>query len=61
MCESLYITDIPIKVTINEYIELAKNYSSNKSGIFVNGMLDKIISEFKAEDRIKKVGRGLIQ
>ena len=61
MCEILEFPDIPIKVTINEYIELAKNYSSNKSGIFVNGMLDKIISEFKAEDRIKKVGRGLIQ
>lgn len=60
ICELLEFPTIPIKVTLNEYIELAKNYSSNKSGTFVNGMLDKIIADFRNEDKIKKIGRGLI-
>jgi len=51
---------IPVKVTMNEYIELAKYFSTAKSKIFINGVLDKLISEFKADGRIKKTGRGLI-
>ena len=51
---------IPVKVTLNEYIELARYFSSAKSKTFVNGVLDKLIREFKAEGKIKKVGRGLI-
>lgn len=53
-CES-----IPIKVTINEVIELAKRYSTDKSGTFINGILDAIIVDLKATDSIKKSGRGL--
>jgi N utilization substance protein B len=51
---------IPVKVTMNEYIELAKYFSTPKSSTFVNGILDKLITEFTAEDRIKKSGRGLM-
>lgn len=51
---------VPIKVTLNEYIELAKYFSTDKSKTFVNGVLDRLIREFKEEGKIKKVGRGLI-
>lgn len=47
--------EIPLKVTFNEYIELAKNYSTNKSNIFVNGVLDKIVSKLMEEKKIKKI------
>lgn len=60
MCELLEFETIPIKVTINEYIEIAKSYSSAKSGLFINGLLDKIAADFKAEGRLKKTGRGLL-
>jgi N utilization substance protein B len=49
-----------LKATINEYIELAKYYSSTKSGLFINGLLDKIVLELKEEGRLNKIGRGLI-
>ncbi len=52
---------IPIKVTLNEYIELAKYFSTPKSKTFINGVLDKLIGEFKADGTIKKTGRGLIE
>jgi N utilization substance protein B len=52
---------IPIKVTLNEYIELAKYFSTPKSKTFINGVLDKLIVEFKAAGTIKKTGRGLIE
>ena len=52
---------IPIKVTLNEYIELAKYFSTPKSKTFINGVLDKLIGEFYAEGTIKKTGRGLIE
>jgi N utilization substance protein B len=58
--ELLEMNTIPVKVTMNEYIELAKYFSTAKSKIFINGVLDKLISEFKADGRIKKTGRGLI-
>ena len=51
---------IPIKVTLDEYIELSKFYSSPKSKIFINGVLDKIIGYLKENNRIIKKGRGLI-
>jgi len=51
---------VPVKVTLNEYIELARYFSSAKSKTFVNGVLDKLIREFKEAGKIKKVGRGLI-
>jgi N utilization substance protein B len=59
--ELLYFDDIPAKVTINEAIELAKEYSTRKSGNFVNGILDAVLSSLKKENRIKKKGRGLIE
>ena len=51
---------IPVKVTLDEWIDIAKYYSSPTSGNFVNGVLDKIVSEFTADGRIKKSGRGLL-
>jgi len=51
---------VPVKVTLNEYIELTKYFSSSKSRTFVNGVLDRLIREFKEAGKIKKVGRGLI-
>jgi N utilization substance protein B len=58
--ELLEFPSIPIKVTLNEYIELAKMFSTPKSKIFINGILDKMIVELKANKKIKKMGRGLI-
>jgi len=60
MCELTQFPTIPVKVTINEYIELAKLYSSRKSGVFINGILDSIVTDFKNEGLLNKVGRGLI-
>ena len=60
ICEFLNFPSIPVKVTINEYLELAKEYSTPKSSIFINGILDNLVKDFQANDRIKKVGRGLI-
>ena len=59
-CEFLNFPMIPTKVTINEYIEIAKDYSSEKSGYFVNGVLDKLSREFDKDKKIVKVGRGLL-
>ncbi len=52
---------IPVKVTMNEYIELAKYFSTPKSKTFVNGVLDRLIKDFKEEGKIKKSGRGLVE
>lgn len=51
---------IPVKVTMNEYIEIAKYYSTEKSNIFLNGVLDQIVSFLKKENKIQKSGRGLV-
>ncbi len=61
LAELFEFPSIPIKVTMNEYIELAKYFSTPKSSTFVNGILDKMISEYTAENKIKKTGRGLMQ
>lgn len=58
--ELLEFPSIPIKVTLNEYIEVSKYYSTPKSRVFINGILDNLIAEMQAEDKIKKTGRGLI-
>jgi transcription antitermination protein NusB len=55
VCEFLYFQTIPPKVTINEYIDLAKAYSTNQSGQFVNGILDNIRKDLEAEDKMTKV------
>jgi N utilization substance protein B len=52
---------IPVKVTINEYLEIAKDYSTPKSSNFINGLLDKIVKQYKTENRLNKSGRGLIE
>ncbi len=52
---------IPVKVTLNEYIELAKYFSTPKSKTFINGVLDKLIGEYKDQGLIRKTGRGLIE
>ncbi|MBK8945946.1 MAG: transcription antitermination factor NusB [Ignavibacteriae bacterium] len=59
--EILYIEDIPPKVTINEIIEIAKEYSTAKSGKFINGILDAILADIKSGGNLKKAGRGLIE
>ena len=58
--EMLHFEDIPPKVSINEVIELAKRYSTPQSGTFVNGILDAALSELRADGRLKKSGRGLV-
>ncbi len=60
IAELLYFPSIPERVTINEYLEIAKEYSTPKSSIFINGILDKLIREYKASNRLKKTGRGLL-
>ncbi len=60
IAEFLHFPSIPSKVTINEYIELAKDYSTDKSGYFVNGVLDKLSKEYLETKRMVKIGRGLL-
>ncbi len=52
---------IPVKVTMNEYIELAKYYSTPKSSTFINGVLDQLFADLKTKKKIKKTGRGLVE
>jgi len=61
LVELLEFPSVPIKVTLNEYIELAKLYSTPKSKVFVNGILDKLIGDLKDQKKIKKTGRGLLE
>ncbi len=60
ICEFQKFPSIPIKVTINEYLEIAKEYSTPKSSNFINGILDKIIKEYTSERKLNKIGRGLL-
>ncbi len=60
ICEFLHFSSIPVKVTINEYLEIAKEYSTPKSSIFINGILDKLYREYQEENRLNKIGRGLM-
>ncbi|MEM9023000.1 MAG: transcription antitermination factor NusB [Bacteroidota bacterium] len=60
LCEFEHFSTIPVKVSLNEYIELAKSYSTPKSKVFINGILDKLLIDMKADGRIRKTGRGLI-
>jgi N utilization substance protein B len=61
ICELLNFPSIPVKVTINEYLDLSKDYSTPKSNSFINGILDKILGDLKRTDNIHKTGRGLIE
>jgi N utilization substance protein B len=58
--ELVEFPEVPVKVTLNEYIEIAKDYCTAKSSTFVNGILDKIVREMRANGTIAKAGRGLI-
>ena len=60
ICEMLDFPSIPIKVTINEYLDISKMYSSRQSKVFINGILDKLLTEFKEKKKLNKRGRGLI-
>lgn len=60
LCELMEFPSIPVKVTINEYIEIAKTYGSEKSGTFINGLIDKIANDLRKEGKLNKTGRGLI-
>ena len=58
--ELVEFPEVPVKVTLNEYIEIAKDYCTAKSSTFVNGILDKIVKEMRANGSFTKAGRGLI-
>ena len=59
LAELLYFPSIPVNVTINEYLEIAKEYATPKSSMFINGVLDKLVKEFLTQDRIRKNMRGM--
>jgi len=61
ICELLHFSDIPPKVSINESIEIAKEYSTAGSAKFINGILDAVLAEEKKEGRMNKTGRGLVE
>lgn len=60
LCEFIKFPSIPVRVTINEYLELAKEYSTPKSSTFINGVLDTVSKEYQSKGKINKVGRGLM-
>ena len=60
ICELTGFSSIPERVTINEYLEIAKEYSTPKSSIFINGILDKLVKEYRINGKLKKTGRGLL-
>ena len=61
ICELLHFPFIPVKVSINEYIDISKEFSTPKSKIFINGILDKILIDFKRDNKLVKTGRGLVE
>lgn len=60
ICEFLKFPSIPVKVTINEYLEIAKEYSTPKSSIFINGILDNLVKDYQTNNKLVKTGRGLM-
>ena len=61
LCEVLYLPTVPIKVSINEYLDIAKDFSTPKSNQFINGIIDKLVIDLKNEKKIVKTGRGLVE
>jgi len=59
--ELIHFSSIPVKVTINEYIEISKEFSTPKSNSFINGILDKIYADLQSAGKIRKTGRGLLE
>jgi len=60
LVEFIHFPSIPTRVTINEYLEIAKDYSTAKSSFFINGVLDKLLKGYTSSKKIKKIGRGLL-
>lgn len=60
ICEFQNFPSIPTKVTMNEYLEIAKEYSTPKSSVFINGILDKMVKEYTKNGKLNKIGRGLM-
>ena len=60
ICEFQFFPSIPVKVTINEYLEIAKEYSTPKSSVFINGILDNLVREYNDKGTLNKSGRGLM-
>lgn len=61
ICELMYFPEIPPKVSINETIEIAKSFSTESSGKFINGIMDAVLTELKKNGELNKTGRGLIE
>ncbi len=59
--EVTHFSSIPVKVSLNEYIEISKIYSTPKSKVFINGILDKLVADLKSENKLNKMGRGLME
>ncbi|MDT8346233.1 MAG: transcription antitermination protein NusB [Flavobacteriaceae bacterium] len=60
ICEYLKFSSIPVKVSLNEYLEIAKDYSTPKSNIFINGVLDRLLKEYTDKNMLNKSARGLL-
>ena len=60
LAEAVTFPEIPVKVTMNEYVELAKFYGTPKSRSFVNGLLDRLMQQLRDSGEIAKVGKGLL-
>lgn len=61
IAEFMYVSNVPVKVSLNEYIDISKEYSTPQSKTFINGILDKIIIDLKRDNQIQKTGRGLME
>ena len=61
LCEVLYLPTVPVKVSINEYLDIAKDFSTPKSNHFINGIVDKLVIDLKNDNKIIKTGRGLVE
>jgi len=61
IAEFMHISNVPVKVSLNEYIDISKEYSTPNSKTFINGVLDKIIVDLKRDNKIQKTGRGLME
>ncbi|MFM9052637.1 MAG: transcription antitermination factor NusB, partial [Bacteroidota bacterium] len=61
LAELVHFSGIPVKVSINEYIEISKDFSTPKSKQFINGIIDKLAADYKQAGKIVKTGRGLME
>ena len=61
LAEMMNVSNVPVKVSLNEYIDISKEYSTPNSKTFINGILDKLIADLKRDGKIEKTGRGLME